>query len=451
MRSQFSGYFDPSEDDLKALWQNGTIALDTNVLLGLYRMPEASRKEVFDLLTKIRERLWVPYHVLVEFHRNRLDAMRNEYDSTKKIATEARAAYEAFKSAVSKKGNRQRACWSQMSEKLSELNVKADELFAVAQTESDHYVSPNKPDSVLAFVEDLLIGRIGERPQSQAIVSDAEEVAQARYAVKMGPGYLDHAKAGDRYMFDGLVYDRQYGDYMVWRELLAHSAGRRATRIMFITSDVKEDWWLDSQSISGKRPQPELAMEMRREAGVDCFWMYTFSDFIESAKKHLHAHITEKAITDARQAEFFPHRGISLSVGVGGREDRLISTQDIDTVLGHYASRYMSAGKRVGTGFATEEGRTVGVAVIAGDALVLSPSLVKSELIKKLSLMSLIQPSSRIDVYIIFASERSVDHWGTEMDIVGRLLGDVDLSELNAQAFIGHFVDVERTDFVFEK
>ena len=36
--------------------------LDANVLLNLYRYPEPARKDLFKVLNKIKERIWVPYH-----------------------------------------------------------------------------------------------------------------------------------------------------------------------------------------------------------------------------------------------------------------------------------------------------------------------------------------------------------------------------------------------------
>jgi len=278
MRKDFPGYFDPTEDDIKSLWQDAVIALDSNVLLGLYRMPHDTRESLFGLLKMLRARLWIPYHVLVEYHRNRLETMRSEFQAAKMIERDFKASINDLKGVLTGKGVQERACWSDIKEKMTDLNKSLDELLRIARNESSSYIAPSSKDIVLEFLEDLLPGRCGARPVSQSAVDQ-------------------------KYMFDGLIYDRQYGDYMVWSELLDHSSKNELKRVILVTSDVKEDWWLETQSISGKRPQPELVMEMGRVGGVDCFWMYTLSDFVKKSAHYLETNLTQRAITEVRQVE----------------------------------------------------------------------------------------------------------------------------------------------------
>ncbi len=451
MRSQFPGYFDPTPDDLDTLWRDGAIALDTNVLLGLYRMPEASRKQVFDLLTQVRGRLWIPYHVVVEFHRNRLEAMRGEFASTKQLGKDVRNAYDGFKAVVSSKANQERACWPQLAEKLDELNVKAEELFKVTKSESDHYVSPNEPDSVLTFVEGLLMGRIGSRPDGQAAVNEAQALAHDRYAVNMGPGYLDQEKAGDLYMFDGLTYDRQYGDYMVWRELLNYSAENKLARLMLVTSDVKMDWWLDSKSVSGKRPQPELVMEMRREAGVECFWMYTLSDFIENAKNRLHAQISEKAITDARQTEGVARREVRPTPEQINLTIREMTIKDIKMLLNDLAERYIFVNDHAGVGIRGEADEAVAVIVVPGMPLLFSPTRVRNALKSSLNLLDIMEDYTQVELYVMLASGSQSAFFGLGEDAVRNLASSVGLSDKAITFYYGHFLNKEKTEYSFKK
>lgn len=303
MRQDFPGYFDPTEDDIQSLWRDAVIALDSNVLLGLYRMPHDTRESLFGLLKMLRTRLWIPYHVLVEYHRNRLETMRSEFQAAQMIEREFKESIRELKGVLTGKGVQERACWTDISEKMTDLNKSLDELLRIARSESRSYIAPSSKDIVLEFLEDLLPGRCGTRPASQSTVDEKQEQAATRFSVKMGPGYLDTEKAGDMYMFDGLIYDRQYGDYMVWRELLDYSSKNELKSVLLVTSDVKEDWWIETKSISGKRPQPELVMEMRRVGGVDRFWMYTLSDFVKKAAQYLDTKLTQRAITEVRQVE----------------------------------------------------------------------------------------------------------------------------------------------------
>lgn len=312
MRAEFLGYFEPSERDLSRLWKNAVIALDTNVLLGLYRMPEASRKEMLAVLRSVGERLWVPYHVLVEYHSNRLTTLREEFEAAEKMERDFRDAFMAFKAVVTNEKVTKRACWNDLSEKFNEIEAKAKELYAIAKKERANYIAPSQDDEIRDFLESLLAGRVGPRPLNQEAVNSAEAIAAERYQRGLGPGHLDGKKDGT-HLVDGLIYNRQYGDYMVWAGLLDHCRSEKVQAAIFVTSDVKDDWWLDTRGKAGKKPQPELVMEMRREAGVRDFGMYTLSTFAANAKNRLKLKVNDQTITDALQAEHVEPKRTALT------------------------------------------------------------------------------------------------------------------------------------------
>ncbi len=450
MRAQFSGYFDPTPDQLEALWggHDSMIALDTNVLLGLYRMPAATREEVVELLTRLKDRLWVPYHVLLEFHRNRQQAMKAEFAAAKQLGKDARNAYDVFKATISNDRVRDRACWPQIAEKLAEIEKKAEELFKVTNSESGHYISPNAPDSVLSFVENLLEGRIGSRPGSQAIVDSAEELAAERFKAKIGPGYYDQEKAGDKYVFDGLIYDRQYGDYMVWRELIAHSRETKTKRVMFVTSDVKPDWWLDSRTFSGKRPQPELVMEMLREAAVECFWMYTLSDFIKNAGTFLRTKVTQRAISDARQAESGPRREAPAATPADARLRR-VGNDDLRTVVAGQADDLISVGRHIGIGLARAQGKGVtGIVAIDPQAILTRGMALLDDLKSSVDLLSLFDEIGGLELYVILPKNQP-ELMAHALKTARSLAEGLDLQTVAPQVFVGHFLNAGRTEYTF--
>lgn len=71
LRDLFPGYYKPSENDFKAMWKDGIFVLDTSALLNLYRYTSGTRDELFRILEQLRDRLWMPYQVGLEFSRNR--------------------------------------------------------------------------------------------------------------------------------------------------------------------------------------------------------------------------------------------------------------------------------------------------------------------------------------------------------------------------------------------
>ena len=89
MRSSFCGYYPPTPDDYERLWKEATIVLDTNVLLNLYRLPTSARDEFLTVLDLLKDRLWVPHQVALEFQRNRLTVIAAERKSTEDALSSA--------------------------------------------------------------------------------------------------------------------------------------------------------------------------------------------------------------------------------------------------------------------------------------------------------------------------------------------------------------------------
>jgi PIN like domain len=75
MRSEFPGYFTPTEEEFTKLWSERVFAFDANVLLGLYRSTGETQKTFFAVLDKIADRIFLPHQAAAEYLRNRLDAI----------------------------------------------------------------------------------------------------------------------------------------------------------------------------------------------------------------------------------------------------------------------------------------------------------------------------------------------------------------------------------------
>lgn len=74
MKRIFEQYYRPSVEEFDALLKSASVVPDTNILLGLYRMPEKVADELLAILKAAREQLWMPYQVGFEYHE-RVDAV----------------------------------------------------------------------------------------------------------------------------------------------------------------------------------------------------------------------------------------------------------------------------------------------------------------------------------------------------------------------------------------
>jgi hypothetical protein len=92
------------------------------------------------------------------------------------------------------------------------------------------------------------------------------------------------------------------GDFLVWEQTLVEAA-RRTVDVLFITGDVKEDWWREE---SGERrgPRLELVQELHARAGVRLFMLRPTS-LLEHARKHLGVEVRPESVKDAERVEQF--------------------------------------------------------------------------------------------------------------------------------------------------
>jgi predicted nucleic acid-binding protein len=81
----FESYRTVTDDDYRSLFASGLIVLDTNVLLDLYRYHPETRQELLDVLDQLRERLWVPNQVMVEFWSNRESVLEDASNITSTV------------------------------------------------------------------------------------------------------------------------------------------------------------------------------------------------------------------------------------------------------------------------------------------------------------------------------------------------------------------------------
>ena len=79
MIEMFKGYLDYSDEEYKNIWENSIIVVDSNILLNFYRYSEKTRNNIFEILEKLKDRLWIPYQVGKEFFDNKNKVMVNSY------------------------------------------------------------------------------------------------------------------------------------------------------------------------------------------------------------------------------------------------------------------------------------------------------------------------------------------------------------------------------------
>lgn len=256
LRSTYAEWYRPSEAELKAIFKEGTIALDTNVLFALYRMGTTTREKILDALLDdaVRSRIFVPYQVGLEYTRNRLSVAKEPHAAF----TTTVGKVEALKKLLSK-GNGLNIRDVDVQKEIEVAAVPLlDQLSAeIRRIEAAHtiaYSDVEKDDPILNSLENILRdqGQIGTAPKP-AVLQSLIKTAHERYDQKIPPGYADKVGAKAK--------EQPEGDYLIWQELLDKAAGG-ITSLLFVTEDQTEDWYLQDSHGNAVGPRPELRAEM---------------------------------------------------------------------------------------------------------------------------------------------------------------------------------------------
>ena len=94
MKNLFPQYEICTPERIALAWKRGLFVFDTNVLLNLYRYQSVTRDELLKTIGQLSPRIWIPYHVALEFQRNRLKVIAEQdrrFSEVRKIVEGTRA------------------------------------------------------------------------------------------------------------------------------------------------------------------------------------------------------------------------------------------------------------------------------------------------------------------------------------------------------------------------
>lgn len=304
MKKNFYGYYPPSTEQYERLWKEGLIVLDTNVLLNLYRLPTTARDELVSVLELLKERLWIPHQVSLEFQRRRLTVIASERKATEEALTATSDLVDDIKKKVDALQIDKRGLGIESQPLLAELAKANSQLLEAIKTTHNAQLDISATDPVRERLDALLNNRVGDGPTNQEDLDKLVIEGEDRFKEKIPPGFADSDKDKNpneaTFIFDHLKYQRKFGDLILWRQLIQHVKSTGIKTVLLITADRKEDWWWREQ---GKTigPHPELIREIRREGAVDLFWMYSSVQFVEHANKYSTASVSKESVAEIKQ------------------------------------------------------------------------------------------------------------------------------------------------------
>jgi hypothetical protein len=269
VRSKFSWYLKPTEHEIKQVWDTGTLTVDANVLLDMYRYHERTRRSLLESVKAFKGRLWLSHQAATEFFRNRAAVIA----SCRRSFNEANDAVESIEKALANAAQSIRNAriipeetTTELKEQISKATSEAREKIAIAESSHPNYM---ESDQILDEIMDVFSGAVGEPFPESELRSHISE-ADKRIKEKIPPGYMDASKDGQR----------PYGDFFFWKQILRY-AKDKSTPIILVTSDRKEDWW-EKHSGTTSGPRYDLLKEANELAGQRVLF-YQTDQFLKAA------------------------------------------------------------------------------------------------------------------------------------------------------------------------
>ena len=287
MKNQFPGYFSLPKAQIKKLWDEGLFVFDANILLGLYRYSDATRKEFFATLDAVKERCWIPHQAAKEYFDNRLSVIGKQEEAYVDIVKSMDDIENKFKS------SHQHPFLSPkvLDRICKDFEIARDEL----EKSKSFHTSRITDDDVLAEIERIFRDRIG-LPYSDKDLSSILVEGEERYKKNIPPGFRDGKKD------DSADSTRRFGDLILWKQILDKAKADKQG-VIFVCDDRKDDWWLQ---FKGKTlgPRPELIKEFIGMAGTNLH-IYSSDRFLEFAGEHFERKVSEVAVTEMRELKRF--------------------------------------------------------------------------------------------------------------------------------------------------
>jgi hypothetical protein len=265
MENFIPGHRQLTEEDFRQMWRECTFAFDASMLLNIYRYPSNTLDIFFTILERLKDRIWIPYQVAVEYHKNRevvIAYQLNMYDSVVELFNKS---YGSIK--------------NELDKFKRHSSIKPEQLLELFQSgiqqvkESLKHDKENHPnlaasDPLREKLIELFSGKVGS-PFDNNRLSEIYLEAEQRFKIKQPPGFEDAKNK---------PIPERYGDVVVWFQLIEYAKATQKP-LIFVTDERKEDWWL-RQNNKTVSPRPELTYEIQTQAGIK-FYMYHSEQFIK--------------------------------------------------------------------------------------------------------------------------------------------------------------------------
>lgn len=283
MRQHFFGYYEMTPEQFKKLWKECVFVVDTNVLLDMYRLSADASEALFQTLDLVKDRLWVPYHVAQEYHKEIITVLLSQIKNCKDmISTSNQMITKIFEKC---RVTRNFPYLSEgLQERLRKIAEDIENEVGSEQSQLEELINNNPTQDKIA---ELLDGRLWERLTDKQL-NEIYAEGKKRYEQKIPPGF------GDMKNKQG---NDVYGDLVIWEEMIAY-AEKHGKDVIFISSDTSKEDWFIKVGRSARGPRAELRMEFSKRTKGRTYYAYPTATFLAYAEEYIQAPKVSEAIIE---------------------------------------------------------------------------------------------------------------------------------------------------------
>ena len=267
MKEIFKGYSKYSDKEYKEIWEQAIIVVDTNILLNFYRFSNETRSEIYEVLNSLKKRLWIPYQVAYEYFKNKEKVIVDANDDFDKLSDEAQKCFNTIIDKVKQQPSKRLKCKDELLKELSNSQEKIKKIILDDKTNNKDKASEEKIEGKIFGLFDNSIGTeiIGEEYENM------KQEGIRRVKEELPPGYKDKTK-------------EENGDYYIFYSMMKY-AKENKKHIIFMTDDVKEDWFIRRFG-EIKSGDYRILNEFYKETGK-LLLIYTSDGFIKAYQKNI--------------------------------------------------------------------------------------------------------------------------------------------------------------------
>lgn len=282
--------YEESQQSVQEVWDDPEtiFVVDTNIFLNIYVFHQETRQAIYDALDKIKERLWSPHQVMLEFHKNRegqidknkryfqndfIDGFLRQFtDPYKKLRDlkekHGKSYYDLAEVIDSFSENAEKEfseSFSKIHKSLKEKLIPIEQKLAELQSQ---LITSKDQDSLYQKLCELYSNDKIGKPFTQPELDELYKEGESRFRHGVPPGYKDKKK-NEIYHHRGIIYHSKFGDLILYKQILEHCKAHHIKNVILVSEDNKEDW-VDKDT---KTLRKEIRGEAYEVAGIQNFIM----------------------------------------------------------------------------------------------------------------------------------------------------------------------------------